>query len=254
MGNEYVDIFATKGIEYLLVIGFLLTLTLFWRVLNKSKTQAPGPGTREPLPVSAVEWFDLADDRYFHQGHSWAKPEDQEVVTVGVDDFAQKLLGKAKLIALPPVGSKIGQGEVGWRFEFDSASIGFLSPVEGDVVELNAEILQSPLVVNRYPYGSGWLMKVRVPRMKRDLTNLLHGALASAWMRETVITLRQSMGRNIGPVLQDGGVPATGFAQSVAGDAWKEFARGFLLSEEFPSETSRRDENHSHLEMSTPKQ
>src|SRR3990172_9239071 len=240
MGNEYVDIFATKGIEYLL-IAFLLTLVLFWRVLNKPKTRVAPPGANNHSPAVPVEWFELADDRYFHQGHSWVMPEDQELVTVGIDDFAQKLLGKATAIVLPPVGSHVAQGEVGWRFQFDTASIDLLSPVNGDVVAINGQVTQSPLIVNQDPYGNGWLLKVRVPKLRSNLSNLLHGVLASAWMRETVNRLRQGMSGKIGPVLQDGGVPVIGFAKSLAGDAWKDFAAGYLLSPA-DAQTNRRGE------------
>lgn len=245
MENEYVDIFATKGIEYLLVIAFLLTLMFFWRILNKPKTLVAQSRTSEHSHTSPIDWFELADDRYFHQGHSWVMPEDQELVTVGIDDFAQKLLGKANAIVLPQVGSRVGQGEVGWKFQFDTASIDLLSPVNGQVVALNSQVLQSPSVVNQDPYGNGWLLKVRVPKMRSNLNNLLHGALASAWMRETVEDLRQRMSGNIGPVLQDGGVPVIGFARSLAGDTWKDFASGFLLSSE-SSRDSRTEEDLSH--------
>jgi len=241
MGNEYIDIFATKGIEYLLVIAFLLTLVYFWRVLNEPKTAVTRSGASARDDASPIEWFVLADDRYFHQGHSWVMPEDQELVTVGIDDFAQKLLGKATAIDLPTVGSHVRQGEAGWKFQFDTASIELLSPVNGQVVALNTSVLQSPSVVNQDPYGNGWLLKVRVPKLKSNLSNLLHGAIASAWMGETVNTLRQKMSGNIGPVLQDGGVPVVGFARSLAGNAWKEFASGFLLSGEI-----RKEDGVSH--------
>ena len=115
MGDFYVDIFATKGLEYLLVIVFLASLVLFWRMLNR-----PGKGVRlastgEPSLQPTLEWFALADDRYYHQGHSWVRPDDGDVVRIGIDDFAQRLLGPADEVLAPREGARLEQGESGWR-------------------------------------------------------------------------------------------------------------------------------------------
>ena len=89
MDNFYVDLFVTKGLEYLLVIFFLVTLVIFWRLLHKpagsrALQSSAGPG------FSKVEWFALADELYYHQGHSWVEQDGSDVVRIGIDDFAQK--------------------------------------------------------------------------------------------------------------------------------------------------------------------
>ena len=219
-----VDLFATKGIEYLLVLGFLPALALFWRLLNE----------RRPSPAGGVvnpdAWFRIDDARFHHQGHSWAMPEGGGVVKIGIDDFAQKLVGIPGSIDLPPLGTRLEQAETGWRIRVENESIDMLSPVDGEVVDVNEIVYRSPELVNRDPYGEGWLMKVRVPRWKANVGNLLCGAVARKWMDETTAALRARMVTSVGPVLQDGGVPVSGIAKSLSEDRWQEIAREFLLT------------------------
>jgi glycine cleavage system H protein len=66
-----------------------------------------------------------------------------------MDDFAQKLVGKPNTINLPEVGSQIEQGSSGWKLGFGSTSIDMMSPVNGEVVKINEEVLKSPDLVNQ---------------------------------------------------------------------------------------------------------
>ncbi|MEK6570987.1 MAG: glycine cleavage system protein H [Bacteroidota bacterium] len=226
MGDVYVDLFATKGLEYLLVIAFLVTLVVFWRLLNRQGR----PAATSPARPSRVEWFTLVDNLYYHQGHSWARVEDGEVVAVGIDDFAQKLLGKPDALELPPVGSRLEQGAKGWTLRIGSISVNLLSPVDGQVSAVNEEVLKSPELITTDPYGKGWLLKVKASKLNRDRKNLLSGELASAWMDQTVDALRRRMSGNLGVALQDGGMPVSGFVRNLSPDKWDEFASEFLLS------------------------
>ena len=87
-GFHYVDLFATKGVEYILVIGFLVALIVYWRVLNKAAKRGV---QSEARPAGALSrWFNLAKNLYYHPSHSWALPEEDNIVKVGIDDFAVK--------------------------------------------------------------------------------------------------------------------------------------------------------------------
>jgi glycine cleavage system H protein len=227
----YVDIFATKGVEYLLVIAFLATLVLFWVLLNKRVRPARSPASSTGVGAGARGWFTTPLDRYYHAGHSWVLPQDEAVVTLGIDDFAQKLVGKPSSVRLPNVGERLEQGAPGWKLEFDGTSVDQLSPVDGEVVATNDQLAASPELVNQDPYGDGWLMRVRVPKMKQNITNLLQSKLAKVWIDTSEDTLRRLVSGELGMVLQDGGVPVSGIARSIAGDDWVTVTKGFLLTE-----------------------
>jgi len=229
---QYVDIFATKGIEYLLVIAFLVTLVIFWRFLNKGAKGASEANLSEKVKTTLIDWFYLADNFFYHQGHSWAVPESNEVVRVGVDDFAQKLLGKPGRIELPKLGTTVRQGESGWRFRFNGKSITILSPVNGKVVAVNEDIVNNPALINENPYTKGWLFKVKPTKFKTDQKNLLSGVLAHAWMENTVNEISRRMTGNLGVVLQDGGLPISGFVKEISSQEWDRIAKEFLLTEE----------------------
>jgi glycine cleavage system H lipoate-binding protein len=224
MGDNYVDLFATKGLEYILVIAFLVTLVVFWRLLNRQRR----PAATAPARTSRLEWFTLGDNLHYHQGHTWANPEGADAVRIGIDDFAQKLLGKMDSVELPPVGARLLQGEIGWRFRAGAKSVELLSPVEGEVVAINEEAMNSPELVNRDPYGRGWLMLVRSPSLKSNLRNILSGTLAGAWMEQTVEQLRRRISGNLGVALQDGGVPVDGIAKRLSPDQWVEVTKEFF--------------------------
>ena len=181
--------------------------------------------------VSAIgDWFRLPTEGiYFHQGHSWAAPEGGEIVRVGMDDFAQKLLGKIDAIKLPQVGSEVAQGEKGWSLLVDSKSIDMLSPVDGKIVEINEGLLRSPESIGKDPYGESWLMKVQAPKISANLKNLLSGGLARKWMEGVRDNLLARMNYNLGAVSQDGGVPVDGIARNLDRERWDEIAKEFFL-------------------------
>lgn len=228
-GFKYVDIFATKGIEYLAVVAFLITLIVFWRFLNRTESPAKSI-VPDKIKTTLIDWFYLADNFFYHQGHSWAMPENQELVRVGMDDFAQKLFGKPSVIQLPKVGTKVVQGEKAWKLGFNGKSIDALSPVNGKVVEVNEEILREPDLMNKDPYQKGWLLKVRPTNLRTDEKNLLSGDIAKAWIEDTVNRLSARITGNFGVVLQDGGLPIAGFAKEIAPADWDQLAREFLLT------------------------
>ncbi len=214
----YVDIYATKGIEYIIVIAFLFIVVFFWRFIWPP---LPEVAEEERFP-GAAEWFHVPEGYYFHQGHSWLRRERPDLVTVGLDDFAQKLLGRAENLRLPGSGATIRQGEVGWSIDVASKTIDMLSPVDGEVVALNAEVMEFTEIVNQDPYGRGWLMKIRPTRLSGNITHLLSGRLAKDWVEGIVDFLRERVGGGLGPVYHDGGQPVSGIARALYGDRWHE--------------------------------
>ncbi|MFC1627633.1 glycine cleavage system protein H [Gemmatimonadota bacterium] len=234
-----IDIFATKGTEYLLVIFFLASLIMFWRLLNGSPRSVSIPRVAPATPAVPLapantpgHWFSIADKRYYHPGHSWLLPESTDTVTIGIDDFAQKLIGEAGELNLPEPGTHLNQGEKGWSLGVDSQEIDFLSPVEGEVIARNQLVMEDPTLINRDPYGDGWLLQVRTTKLKPNLMGLLFGQLADRWMEMTEGCLRRRISGDLGLVLQDGGTPVPGIARNLHGgeEDWHYLVRELLLT------------------------
>jgi glycine cleavage system H lipoate-binding protein len=227
------DPFPTKGVEYLLIIGYLVVFVAFAWLLSRIGREraaggATGPAALEPRKTP---WFQLPDAFHLHRGHTWAFPLGNKIVKIGMDDFAHRLIGEPTAFRLPEPGQRLELGEKGWQVHVNEDTVDLLSPVTGEVVDVNEEALLSPSLASEDPYGQGWLMKVRVPCDRTAVRNLLPSRLANAWTDEASTELSAMVGAKVGPVLQDGGVPVRGFARELAGDRWPEIAAKLLLTQ-----------------------
>lgn len=226
------DIYATKGIEYLVVIAFLAVLVLYWRLLRR----APGAAREVAEPVARLAaaaggWFAAPAELRYHPGHSWAARDDgEDILAVGIDDFAQRLLGPVEGVRLPAVGSRLEQGSVGWTVEVAGEAFDVLAPVDGEVVAVNGAALTDPSVLNRDPYDRGWLVKVKAPRAECNLRTLLDGEVARRWMESLEQRLRMEVAGDLGMVLADGGEPVSGLARAMTPETWADTVREYLLT------------------------
>ena len=232
-GFSLIDIYSTKGIEYLIAAVFFFGFLALQRYIL---TPAPGKEKTPGLLAGLPEWFRVPEGYGFHQGHTWMKvelmsPNRQRLVKVGLDDFAQKLIGKVDTVVLPAVGSRLRQGDKGWSLMVDSKAIPMLSPVDGEVVAVNEAVLRSPEILSRDPYGEGWLLKVKSDRIAADTRNLLSGKVAKAWMETSLENLHPIRHEAVGPVMQDGGLPLDGIARVLGGDQWADLAKAHLLTD-----------------------
>jgi len=232
-GIHFIDIYATKGIEYLIVIGFFMVFVLFARYLFGRSEEG------EEAAAEGVARFRVPDGFFFHQGHGWLRPEAAHVGVLGLDDFAQKLVGYVNKVELPPVGASVAQGEKGWNLVIDSTPIPMLSPASGEVVAVNEAVLRNPEILREDPYGKGWLLKVKSPRIANEAHNLVSGKVALAWMENSLDKLHHIPVDHLGPLMQDGGVPVEGIARAVGGENWPEVAREHLLTSDAEQATRR---------------
>jgi glycine cleavage system H lipoate-binding protein len=232
--HDILTLYSAKMLEYGIAVLFLVLFIPFWRyVQGPAKAPAAAPATtRVPVP-RAAEWFLTPADRMFHRGHAWLKGGDDGLVTVGLDDFAAKLVGPLSRVSLPAVGAPVGQGEQAWRLmAADGRSVEMLSPVDGTVVALNPALAASPDLAERDPYGEGWLMKVRPSRLRANRINLMAGAAVRRWMEEAAAGLRGHVAPGLGALAQDGGAPVSGMARAIDPEGWDRLAARFLLTDE----------------------
>ncbi len=172
-------------------------------------------------------WFHIPPGVRLHPGHTWARLEGDGLVTVGIDDFAHKLVGPAS-VELPKLGEKVAQGEPALALADEGCSVPMLSPVDGTVVAVNPA-LKGCADALAEPYGAGWLFKVKPARLTANLRQLHETAAANRMLEDAGEALVRRMDPELGRVLQDGGVPVHGIARALAGDDWETFAREFFL-------------------------
>ena len=195
-GFSLVDIYSTKGIEYLIAVFAFFGFLALQRYIM---TSAPGREKAQELHPGLPAWFRVPEGLFYHQGHGWLRPVPDSIGVVGLDDFARKLIGKVDAVELPAIGSRLAQGERGWSLVVDSVRIPMLSPVAGEVVEVNREVLRSPEILRQDPYGKGWLLKVKSSGIASNTRNLLSGKLARTWMENVLDQLHPTPWRKPGP-------------------------------------------------------
>ncbi|TDG37758.1 glycine cleavage system protein GcvH [Pedobacter changchengzhani] len=97
----------------------------------------------------------------YTKDHEWVKIEGNEA-TIGVTDFAQRELGDIVYIDVDSVGNEVAKDEVFGTVEAVKTVSDLFMPVSGTVLELNAELNNSPELVNSDPYGKGWMIKISI--------------------------------------------------------------------------------------------
>jgi glycine cleavage system H lipoate-binding protein len=184
----------------------------------------------EVIPVKAlnqVAGFEMAEDIYYHEGHTWVKPEYGGRIRVGLDDFAQKLLGKLSRIESPSVGHEMKQGEVGFRVRRSGEVAKVLSPIDGIIAHINDQLLDHPELLNESPYEKAWLFIVEPTKLRKNLKELYYGEEAHTYMSEEREKLF-SMANDDLRIAADGGDSVENIFDELEGKNWAKFVETFF--------------------------
>ncbi|HVO63822.1 MAG TPA: glycine cleavage system protein H [Terriglobales bacterium] len=173
--------------------------------------------------------MELPPGYFFHPCHTWAVEESWQLIRVGIDQFAANLFGNIARIDITSPNHWVRQGQKLMTITIDGTSVELPSPVEGKVTSLNQEALDKPDVVTDDPLCKGWMAVITSTSFDSDRKNLLQGATAASWMRNSVVLLREICSQS--PVLaQDGGRPITGVLKQVSPELRKRLAKELLQS------------------------
>ncbi len=220
----------------LVLTTFAVFLMVDYFLTRRQPVQVAGPEAHVPvvaplkLEPAWVAGFQLPEALHYHRGHTWALPEDDGTVRVGLDDFGRRLLGSANGIQTPEPGAWLSQGERGAAVRVDGREAELVSPIEGEVVMVNPELGARPQLVTDDPYGRGWLFKVRPSNLSSNLRNLMSGSLARRFTEDSREALDMRLMALSGSVLQDGGEPVADFALHLPTEEWRRLVGEFLLT------------------------
>ncbi len=184
----------------------------------------------EPLPVqtpSKIAGFDLADGFYYHEGHTWARPEYGGRVRVGVDDFAQKLFGIKGRVEMPEIGHEVKQGSTSFTVIRNGQKVQVLSPIDGVVSHINKQLVDNPELMNKSPYDEGWLFTIEPTKLRKNLKSLYYGEEAHSFISEEREKLF-SMANDDMQISADGGESVEDIFEGLEGKDWAKFVKTFL--------------------------
>lgn len=105
--------------------------------------------------------MNVPEELKYTKEHEWLR-SDGDLATVGITDYAQSELGDIVFVELPRAGDTVSQGEPFGTIEAVKTVADLFSPVTGEVSEVNPKIEEDPAVMNKDPYGEGWMIKVRM--------------------------------------------------------------------------------------------
>tara|TARA_E500000075_G_C6965203_1_gene307562 strand:+ start:478 stop:864 length:387 start_codon:yes stop_codon:yes gene_type:complete len=108
----------------------------------------------------------------FLESHEWARIEDDGTVTVGISNHAQELLGDIVFVELPEVGGNIEIKASVAVVESVKAASDVYTPISGEVMEVNENLVSNPEIINSSPYNQGWFFKVK-PQNINELNEML---------------------------------------------------------------------------------
>jgi glycine cleavage system H protein len=233
------------------VLTILVFLTIDYFVLRlQRKRLAQGELVRHVglVPVSIDEnllprrphypvhykGFALPQGLFFDRGHTWLRLRPSGEARIGVDDFAQALLGRIDTIEMPAVGQELKRGAVIFRLKQGTRSATFVSPVEGVVTAVNETLLRSAEALKQTSYQQNWLVTVKPNGMSAALKHLLVAEDAIQWLKGELRRFRDFVSGAapqvalVGETLQDGGQPVDGLLERMDDQVWEKFERDFL--------------------------
>lgn len=231
----HVNIFATKGIEYLVVIAFLLAIIPFWRYLN-----SPGRLTASPVVSSIQDAIQkmvgsIPKGVFLDPTHSWTFLEPSGSARVGVDNFLLAATGPVNYSELRNTGDKINRGDVISVLEKEGKQLKVYSPISGTIERSNRKASNVNSSDSEF-YDQGWLYKVRPTNWKQEVGRLLFARKAEEWIKAEFERLKDFFAFSTGKygynpemvILQDGGALAEQALDQFPAEIWVEFQAEFI--------------------------
>jgi glycine cleavage system H lipoate-binding protein len=186
------------------------------------------PASRPHSPVRHASGYKVADDYYYHFGHTWVRIIHGECVKVGVDDFAGRLFGTADAFEVLETGMSMKQAEVGLSLIRGNNQAPVLSPLSGKVLAINQKVLEHPEVLIEDPYQDGWLFQLEPYWLKWEAQGLFHGEECLDWMEQEHRRLLQLMGPGHENLASTGGEPVTDVIGHFPDLGWDRLVLSFL--------------------------
>lgn len=172
---------------------------------------------------------------FYHPYHVWARIEDKGKVRIGLDDFGQKLMGRAYAVGLPAPGTPVERGVACWRIAHHAGETAVAAPVSGVVLQVNSKLSLHPSLINRDPYGEGWSVIIKPSHLEQCLEQLYYGGTVERWYERDIQRLNRAMTDlllssrpSIGATMQDGGTRVQDFTSLLTADQMRQVIDSFV--------------------------
>ncbi len=233
-GFSYTNIFDTKGIEYLIVIGFLIMVIPFWKALNKPVKVKEG--IIETLGILNAAVLRIPKGLFYSRNHVWTHLERSGNVSLGLDDLLLHMTGEVELKNFRNPGERVRKGDLIAELTQDGKQLKIMSPISGEIKDVNALIQYESDVLNKDPYNKGWLYKIKPDKWTDETSDFVMAENAREWSEKELLKFKDFLAHSLQEhspetsmvVLQEGGELTDHPLAGMPAGVWKDFQTGFL--------------------------
>ena len=218
-------------------IAAFLLIELAYRMWSRRAKEKAGetvPAMRTALLPVALPEFRLPGGFFYHRGHTWAHLTPSGEAQIGLDDFAQGVLGRIDRIELPRPGTVLRQGEKAFSVVQGKKKIDFVSPVDGIVNAANDDLNADTAMIKKDPYQASWLLTLMPTNITQNIKKLRIARDAADWLEREMmvflefITLHRATPAEVGITMQDGGHVIEGVMEKIDGELLQLLVRKFF--------------------------
>lgn len=233
-GFTYSNIFDTKGIEYLVIIGFLLLIIPFWTYLNKPlKIKVK---LNDVLGVLTENILRIPQGLFYSKNHTWTHLEKSGFARVGLDDLLLHITGSVKLNNLKGEGEKVRKGELIAEIMQDGKHLNIASPISGEIQSVNKSLSKNPETLNDDPYGNGWILKIKPEKWVAETNSYFLAEDALEWSKQELAKLKDFVTLSIKKtspesslvIMQEGGELSDNPLSVMPKEVWQDFQTQFM--------------------------
>ena len=234
-GFSSVDIFDTKGVEYLFVIGYLISLIVFWKISGKQLII--NKQIKEMLGKFTANILRIPQGLFYNKNHTWAHLEESGAAKVGLDDFLQHITGEVKFINLKNPGEIINKGDLLSEIDQRGKQLRIFSPISGKIMNTNSMLYKNPEILNEDPYEKGWIYKIKPSNWIAETKSYYLAEEATNWSKKELVrfkdfltggTMNKYSAEPSMVLLQDGGELRDNILSELPNEVWKDFQKEFL--------------------------
>lgn len=124
----------------------------------------------------------IIEELYYSKNDEWVKV-DNNIGTIGITDYAQDQLGDIVYVEEIKKGTNLNKGDVVSTVESVKAVSDVYSPISGEIIEVNQDIIEDPSIINKDPFGKGWFAKIKMDKLE-ELDELMSASEYSEYRKE----------------------------------------------------------------------
>lgn len=233
-GFTYHNIFQTKGIEYIVIIIFLLSLIPYWVLMNRRARMAGY--SRSPRRRFSKEKITIPGGLFFSRNHTWAHLERSGLAKIGLDNLLIHITGSVDIRFLRNAGEDIVKVDLILEMKQQDKMLRIFSPVSGRISRANADVLEDDDILAEDPYGKGWLYEITPTAWVKETHTFFMAEEALEWSVGEFEKFRDFIARSTAKhspepsfiTLQDGGELADHVLSVLPAEVWNDFQQEFL--------------------------